>query len=69
MKVTEDLRLNSQQTDVISDVQRAMARCEETGVSFRPLAVEVSGDLRAAIVRESTNEAIYPDYVLHGAVE
>ena len=69
MKVTEDLRLSSRQADVIADVQRAMANCEEEGVSFRALGVEVSGELRAAIVRESTQQSLYPDYILRGATE
>ena len=69
MRVTEDLKLNSQQADVISDVQRALARCEEAGVAFRPIAVEIDGVLRAALVRESTEHSIYKDYILRGAVE
>ncbi len=69
MKVTEDLRLNSRQADVISDVQRALARCEEEGVTFRAIAVEVGGELRAALVREYSPHDVYADYVLRGAVE
>jgi hypothetical protein len=76
MRVNDNLKLNSVQTDALSDVQRAMERAQDSGVLFRPLGVElevpklgggVKYELRAAITRETAGYKY--DYVLRGAVE